>query len=845
MKHALLALLVLLVAGPVYGAGLPVFDVTQYPGVNPNDNVDDTSGIQAAINDAAASSPATVFFPRGTYLVGALTVAATSADITLDGGGRSAVLQRNSTGVTLTVQGDRCTVRGLEFDGVDYNDANVALLKIAGVSSPLNKAEDNVVEFCYFHDTFDATLTGGDNGTTAADGVQVLEAVNRTTIRFCHAHECGGNSFRFTGYDQRVENCIATEYHNRGFRGYQGTRLWMENCYAETTQDVHNGGAPCLIDPGADGLEEVYIDGCFFYINRNQDPDVGTQALKLAHVQKSVVTDTTCKAAWSEGTTHRAVRLEDCLRNVTFRDCRLRGNVFFTETGHGGIASYANSGAGTPMDTSDDFVEFTLTGDRVLIDPDTSATEDDAQELYIHNTDVAYLDRVHLVDDVSETPTDLGAGKSPRYQFTVTTTTPYESGGSIDTATAFWRSTPDVVAFEHCDFGDEEYEEAALADIALGGSGNRQACIENLNARIAKIRDCTFNNFGGNTVIEWAVDKDAYFERFELVNNEFIWDRDATCIAISPENCTTSLINSGKIIATENRLYNSGSGTPQIVRTTQGIESGFCGSGSTTTSINLGEAASGTEIFEGKVLTIGAESRRVSTWTNGTTTAIVSPAFSGAPSNGTAWTLDEVEYAERALLFATDGNNPRRFISSTGTPPEETATDSDGVLGFSNGDLVLNNPNNSTKQLGWVYTTAGWLSYGAKPMQTLVNSGNTPMAFTKSNHDMTYRINSANCRITLPAVTTSPSGALAGLRVRVIVIEGGLGSSNANADTGDAFEIDPNGSEIVVLPGASNSAGKMLRLDGDTDRAGDAVVLEAGTDRWYVTSVNGTWSKEP
>lgn len=799
------------------------FDVRRF-GATTDDATDDTTAIQAAIDAATAASPARVEFPRGTYLVGSLTVAATAADVTLEGPG--AVLQRNGTGILLLVRGDRCKVRFLEFDGVDYNDANTALIQIAGVSSPLNEAEDNLIEHCYLHDTFDAD--SGANGTVAADGIQVLQAVQRTTLRFCHSHECGGNAFRFTGFDQRVEYCTATEYHNRGFRGYGGTRLWMVGCYAETTQDVYNGGAPCLIDPQGDGLEECYITGCFFWINRNQNPDVGTQALKLAHIEKSVVTDTTCKATWSEGTTHRAVRLEDCLRSVTFRGCRIRGNLFFTETGHGGISSQADDGG---------FVQFTLSGERRLIDPDDD--EDLSQEVYIHNTGIAAYNRVHATTDIGSV-TDNGLGVTPRYEFTVTTDIPY-TAGSITTATAFWRSTPDKVTFEDCEFGDEEYEAAAAAN----GDANRQVAIENLNARITKIRDCTFRMDGTSPAIEWAVDNDAYFERLEMVNNEFTWDRSGTCIAMSMEDPTHSLITSGKVIASDNRMVNAGSGSTQIVKLSNSIESGTCGSGSTTTAINLGEAASGTEIFEGKVLTISGESRRITDWNQGTTTATVGSAFGGAPSAPTAWSMFDTTYNDRTLLFSTDGSNSKRFVTTTGTVPLETATDTLGVLTFASGDVILNSPNNATKPLAWVYTTGGWLSYGAKPMQTIINSSNTPYTFDKSNHDMTFRINDTNCLVNLPAVTTSPSGALAGLRIRIVVIEGGMGSSNANADTGDAFEIDPNGSEIIVLPGATNSAGKKLRLDGDTDRAGDAVILEAGTDRWYVTSVNGTWSKEP
>ena len=982
MMRWLVAIALLLVAGPVYGAGLPVFDVTQY-GATPNDATDDTTAIQAAIADADASNAAAVVnIPRGVYMVSVAQLGSGCQDIVVEGNG--AILKRTgniSTGTIYLLSCDRCTVRNLLIDGNDFGGVVTnSCIHINGASS--DPATDNLVENCYLYNTW--------NGSTAfGNGLTIVSSnVVRTTLRNVDTYDTGGDGIRATTYDTRIEYCDVAEYHNRGFRMYDGTRLWMNNCSATTSQPVSNGGCPCLIDPGAQRIGEVNIADCFFYINRDIDGDIGTQALKVAHVDELCVERSTLKASWSRDTTHRAVRLEDSIRRATFRNCRIRGNFFMTETGHGGILSQAehesNSGAartgsssttirlaitastvddfynyrnitltggtsngdvreitdydytdnapfesvgtedtftatvGTAFTSTPDltttyriegdgFVELTCTGDRVIIDAEDS--ESQAQELYVGNSGVSSYNGIHKVTDVEEPEdyTDNGAGTSPRYEFNVVTNVPYTSG-SIEPTTAYWRSTPDVLIVEACQFGDEDYDafasicegvttgrcpdqtgmtstqitlgvDAFLTDDVFNGltlsitagpgtgqsktitdydgpdriatvnsawstqptsksrysitqkaeSANRQACIENLNARVATIRKCRFNGFNTNTLIEWAVDQDAYFDRFELVDNEFRWKRSSTCLAVSPENCTNSLKTSGKVIAFDNRLINMGSGTPSIVRTSSTIETGVCGSGSTTTAINIGEAASGTEIFEDKVLTIGAESRRITAWNNATTTATVDSAFGGAPSNGTEWTITEVVYTDRTLLFSTDGANSRRFITTTGSPPDETATGTNSPVAFSNGDVALNNPNNSTKQLAWVYTTGGWLGYGDKPTQTLVNSGNTPYAFTKAQHGMTYRVNSTNCEIDLPAVTTSPSGALAGLRVTVILIESGVGSSNANADTGDALTIDPNGSEIIVLPGATNSAGKALRLDGDTDRVSDTVTLEAGT----------------
>jgi hypothetical protein len=80
-----------------------------------NGVTDDTSAIQSAINDAAGE---TVYFPPGTYLVGALTGSATAATVLLGNNPLTSILlAKPNTLFMVTLNSDGSTVRNLGFIG--------------------------------------------------------------------------------------------------------------------------------------------------------------------------------------------------------------------------------------------------------------------------------------------------------------------------------------------------------------------------------------------------------------------------------------------------------------------------------------------------------------------------------------------------------------------------------------------------------------------------------------------------------------------------------------------------------------------------------------------------------
>lgn len=350
-------LVVLALAAIANGQAAPVFNVKNY-GAKGDGVTTDTTAIQKAIDAAdAINGKAVVLFPRGTYLTATVTLGSTCADITMRGEG--AVIKRTgstTTGTFYLLDCDRCVVEHLEFDGNQNQGSSAStnsLIHINGTSGG-GAAEDNKIRHCYLHNTWDGTVYGDTTGQYGNGLTMVGQYVWRTVIEDVDMDRISGDGLRFTCNDTWLTDVHIKDYRNRGFRGYPGgtdavypgRRVWIDKCSAVGNLDVKNGGSAMLIDPGRTGIDEVYVTNCRFELNRTTYyvSTAGTHAAgnaaKFAHIKSLFVSDSEFVVPYNHFLEAKAVRVEDCVRRSHFVRCKFKPNLFFTETGHGGISSH-------------------------------------------------------------------------------------------------------------------------------------------------------------------------------------------------------------------------------------------------------------------------------------------------------------------------------------------------------------------------------------------------------------------------------------------------------------------------------------------------------------------------
>lgn len=187
---------------------------------------------------------------------------------------------------------------------------------------------------------------------------------------------------------------------------------------------------------------------------------------------------------------------------------------------------------------------------------------------------------------------------------------------------------------------DEVYFEQCVFD----GIHNLQVYhVWNATARVLSFEECTFRAAEATTAKKGAIEcdwtSDLYYDLFRIVRCKFFFNSDKLQKCINPNNTTGgSLVTSGKVIAYGNTYENR---------------------------YNNGSSAPGAVVF----------------------------ANPYASDDSTA------TYAERAVLFNTEGENPNRFRG--------TAKPSSAAFTWARGDVVVNTTPSAAGAPGFVCVTAG------------------------------------------------------------------------------------------------------------------------------------------
>lgn len=322
---------------------------------------DDTAAINATIAAAVAyAGPARIVGPRGVCVVQDATTAVygstcpieippAARDLELSFPGL--VMKIGTNGVTNAVirnYGARCHIKYL---GIDVNYANALQTGKGNSGIEINGTTNGSIGTVIGVNGTDCEIYmcrcfGGDTANTLVpnQSSECFNIINGTRCRIdkCVAMDCTFQAFRAQGYKIKITKCVGLNFRGNGVRLLNVDDLTISDCWMSS--DRNAGRSAILIDPGsgADGTPDDDTDfrvfrgvirDCHLFLNSSGAQDagnVGSVTLKLASAYDVLVDGCTVWAGKANTVSpNAAVRLEDSLHKVTFRNCYIYPVVQF------------------------------------------------------------------------------------------------------------------------------------------------------------------------------------------------------------------------------------------------------------------------------------------------------------------------------------------------------------------------------------------------------------------------------------------------------------------------------------------------------------------------------------
>lgn len=337
-----------------------LFSVAQY-GVRANGTTDDTAAINACIAAAVAyGKPAEIYFPKGVYMVQdpttgvysgtcPLEIPVTARDIKITGPSATIKIGPNgATNAALRDYGARTLVNHLNFD-VNFANATQTSKSNCGfeANGTTNGGIGNVngvnatdCQYRYIR-VFGGDVADNQSPNQAAECINLINTTN-CLVYGCHVRDCTFQGYRVTGNGNRVVECTAINFRGNGLRVLAGDDLFVDKCYFNSNRNA--GRSALLIDPGSGAdpspsddsdfrFKRVVIRDTRMFLNSSGIQDagnVGCVTLKLASAYDVLVEGCTIWAGKANTVSpNAAVRLEDSLHKVTFRNCYIYPVVQF------------------------------------------------------------------------------------------------------------------------------------------------------------------------------------------------------------------------------------------------------------------------------------------------------------------------------------------------------------------------------------------------------------------------------------------------------------------------------------------------------------------------------------
>lgn len=707
------------------------FDAFTYGAVPDYDKSDATQGLQDALDAAAQVEGSVLVIRPGIYKVqdpttalyssaAAIEVPVTARNMTIIGLG--ATLKIGPNGATVGVVRDYgygTTIIGLAVDqnytgalqtgkdntGFEVNGTtNASIGNVNGVNGT-----NCLLLLCK---TFGGDTSNNLNPNQGSEGVKLINATN-CGVAFCDVQDSTWQAYRVEGNRNWFLKCSANNFRGNGIRVLDGDELWIEGCHLVSNRNA--GRSAILIDPGS-GADSTPSDDSDFrmyravirdcYLNLNSDgsqesPAVGSVSLKLASAKDVLVEGCTIIAGKACTTSpNAAVRLEDSLYRTTFRNCYIYPVVQFALSM--GRVEWTNSGSTVTCGTS----AFTtlVTGMSVLVESDgTLPTGLSAGTLYYVRKTNNLVCTLHptAADAVANTnvitpsggsgthymqgPTINGAGAilQGRIESTVA-----NNGGNVQYTISNALGTPGpgkTLFVRGSSVGDYNgpqqiiarddftvttnrlYRSASIGSACVGHTGVDEVYFENCtfeglhelqvyiieyySARKGVFKNCTFKAAEQETIKKSCINtrflEDAFIDLFQFTDNLIEFQNSAVQWVIrpylAPNRC---FVTSGKVICygnTVRNIYNAGSGAPG-------------------------------------------------------TTYLIDPFIKDETTQ---------TYADRTILFATDGHNANRFRG--------TAAPTSALFNWARGDVVVNTTPSANNDPAFACVTAGspgtWKAY--------------------------------------------------------------------------------------------------------------------------------------
>lgn len=684
---------------------------------------DDSEALEKATTAAEAHGPGAAIYLTGgkTYLFQDPTTAAHAA--ASDGGivvngdlidviGYGATMKIGPRGLgTYAVRlfGNKCSCLGVKVDqnaknALGVTDSTTALATKDNSGIEVNGGNDCLVADCTVYNGFKSLTT---TDLTQGEDSFVCTGGDRVIFRNCRSVNSGWTGFKLGNCDSALlDGCWILEQRGHGIRcqGAMST-IHIVNCRSHSS--ICSGRSNIIIDPASSGSSarctRAFISGVDCFTDPASDFGGGSSnCLKIASTVECFVESSRFDSADNGGAV--CIRLEDCIRKITFSKCSFHGEV-----------SYApNSGDiwyGTLSNVNTDssgFVTLTLPTSAVGV----------GKSIFVKGSGVPQYNREHIV---TAKPTGT----------TYTTNVPFVAG-TVGTA-AYAHTMVDESRFIDCVFESE---------LATGGTYN----ITNMFGRIMDFERCRFLNYTPSTAKMGAIDyntPDTHLELLRFHDVEVIFNSDKVCKAVRPQDQGTveaqTLLFTQAITSGNFTLTHNGNTTGAITFTTvvatlaSNIQTALrllTGLSAVTCAFTSGAFGSADVLFTVTFLGVpgntpqmtsnaGGLSGGTPTITHATTVAGVAPTMlvqsgktiglrfnvtnlgggSGlkADTNSTGDTGSP--YPNRTTLFTSSQDRTGCYMA--------TAAPTVGDVTWNVGDMFTNSAPSAGARPGWMVTTAG------------------------------------------------------------------------------------------------------------------------------------------